>query len=182
MIARSKKNVTSKTFARVKGEDNAPIKVKEFIDFQCPACAHGAKYLKETMIKYPGAIRLELGHYPLKSHQFGLLGSRYAECALQQGKFWPFHDLLLARQGNWNRLADAQPAFKRIAQEVDLNTKKLETCLQSDEADKAIEKNRDEGKKLGVRSTPTYFVNGKMIVGRKSLELEINRLLEKNGY
>lgn len=177
-----RKNTPKASAGKVKGAENAPIKVTEFIDFQCPACARGAAYLKEKIQQYPAAIRLELKHYPLAMHQHGFLSSQYAECAASQGKFWSYHDLLLARQSNWKRLVDAQPAFERIADEVHLDKAELQVCLQNEATDAIIEKNRAEGKKLGVRSTPTYFVNGKMIVGKKSLDEEIVKLLKKNGY
>lgn len=178
----SKNGVSTGSFTKVKGNNDAPIKITEFIDFQCPACAQGSQYLKGEIEKYPEAIRLQLKHYPLAMHRYGLLSARYAECAAQQGQFWPFHDVLLARQGNWKRLTDAEPAFVRMASEVNLDSRKLEACLKGEKADKIIEKNKAEGKSLGVRSTPTYVVNGKIIVGKQSLELEITKLLRENGY
>lgn len=181
-IGLSKKGLIADATAKVKGSNGAPIKVVEFIDFQCPACAGGAKYLKQMMKKYPGAIHLELKHFPLKMHRHGFLSSQYAECAARQEKFWLFHDSLLARQGNWKRLADARPAFDRIASEIDLNEQELESCLQGEAAGKAIEKDKAEGQALKIQSTPTYFVNGKMVVGKKSLDLKIKELLKENGY
>ena len=115
-------------------------------------------------------------------HKYGYLSAQYAECAAQQGKFWPFHDSLLARQGNWSRLADAAPAFERIAEEVGLNTQALETCLQAGKADAVIEKDKAEGKSHNIQSTPTYFVNGKMVVGKPSLDQELNKLLGESGH
>ena len=182
LVSAFRKDGSSTNVSRMKGSNNAPIKVTEFIDFQCPACAHGAAYLKKTIEEYPEAIRLELRHYPLQSHQYGFISSRYAECAARQEKFWPVHDLLLARQSNWKRLADATPAFEQIAIDSNLDQQELKACLDEGAVDEIIQKNKDEGKALGIRSTPTYFVNGKMIVGKKSLEDEITKLLEKNGY
>ncbi|MCK5082196.1 MAG: thioredoxin domain-containing protein [Candidatus Omnitrophica bacterium] len=168
--------------ARIKGNDHAPIKVTEFIDFQCFACAYGAAYLKEMIKKHPEAIQVEVKHFPLQMHRHGLSSSRYAECSARQGGFWPFQDMLLARQGNWMRLVDADPAFLQIADDSGLDEKKLEACLKDYTVDEAIEKNKEEGKVLGIKSTPTYFINGKMVVGGKSLEEEIKKLLEENGY
>lgn len=177
-----RRGISAEMSGRVKGNDNAPIKVTEFIDFQCPACAQGAAYLKEVIGKHPQAIRLELKHYPLQMHRHGLLSAMYAECAARQGKFWPFHDMLLARQGNWARLADARPAFERIADEIRLSRRELDACVQDETTNAAVEKNRAEGKALGIRSTPTYFVNGKMVVGKAALEKEIGRLLKEKGH
>ena len=182
LMQQFRKDGSTATSARIKGNDHAPIKVTEFIDFQCFACAYGAAYLKETIKKHPEAIQVEVKHFPLQMHRHGLSSSRYAECAARQGGFWPFQDMLLARQGNWMRLVDADPAFLRIADDSGLDEKKLEACLKDYTVDEAIEKNKEEGKVLGIKSTPTYFINGKMVVGGKSLEEEIKKLLEENGY
>lgn len=166
--------------ARGKGNKNAPIHITEFIDLECSACARGAKYLTQIMVEHPAAIRLEVKYYPLQSHRHGLLAARYTECAARQGKFWSFHDALLERQANWSRLMDAAPAFAIIARDVALDTGRLTACLNDKSVDAVIEQNRLEGSRRGVKSTPTYYVNGKMVVGVQSLEPELERLLAEN--
>ena len=160
-----------------KGNRAAPIRITEFIDFECPACARGAEYLGRVMAEHPAEIRLDLKYFPLPSHRHGFLAARYAECAAQQGKFWPFHDALIARQPNWIRLMDATPAFALIAQEVVLDPGRLNACLNGKSVDAIIQQSHLEGERRGVKSTPTYYVNGKMVVGVQSLELELARLL-----
>lgn len=177
----SKGSLNSGSQAKIKGNHDAPIKVIEFIDFQCPACANGARYLKQEMERRPQLIRLELKHFPLQMHQHGYVSARYAECATEQGKFWEMHDLLLARQNNWKRLADPRPAFHQMASEARIDEEKLKACVASGRPDKIIERNRIEGSGRRIRSTPTYFVNGKMVVGQKSLELKINEYLESHS-
>jgi len=177
----SKGSSANQIQAKVKGDADAPIKVVEFIDFQCPACAKGSKYLKEEMQRHPQLIRLQLKHFPLSMHRHGFLSAQYAECAAEQGKFWQMHDLLLARQNNWKRLDNPRPAFIQMINEASIDEQKLETCIESGRADKIIEQNRLEGASRSIRSTPTYFVNGKMVVGKKSLEMKINEYLEKHG-
>lgn len=162
---------------RVKGNPQAPIRITEFIDFQCPACAQGARYLAQLMTEHPTAIHLELKYFPLPSHRHGLASARYAECAARQEKFWPFHDRLIERQANWSRLVDATPAFMLIAQEVGLDADRLGACLKDASIDSFITQNHDEGNRRGVKSTPTYYVNGKMVVGSKLLESELGSLL-----
>ena len=162
---------------RTKGNKNAPIQIAEFIDLECPACARGAEYLARMMAAHPEAIRLDLKYFPLPSHHHGFLAARYAECAARQGKFWLFHDALLSRQANWSRLMDATPAFALIAQEVALDTGKLNACLNDKSVDALIQQSHLEGEQRGVKSTPTYYVNGKMVVGLQSLEPELDRLL-----
>ena len=177
----SKDHSMSGSFAKIKGSNDAPVKVTEFIDFQCPACAFGAKYLKEVMQRHPELIRLQLKHFPLQMHKHGFLSAQYAECSAEQGKFWQMHDLLLARQNNWKRLDDPRPAFDQMISEAGIDAKAIKECVGSGRADRIIERNRTEGGNRKIRSTPTYFVNGKMVVGKKSLELEINRYLEEDS-
>jgi len=164
--------------SRVKGEEKAPVKITEFIDFQCPACADGAIYLKKFMEENSSLVRLELKYYPLRNHAHGLLSAKYAECAARQGRFWPFADALIARQTNWSRLSDAKPAFQLIAEEIGLNLSALGQCLQDKSIEEFIVKNKSEGDVLGVKSTPTYYINGKMVVGINSLKTELNQYLK----
>ncbi len=177
----SEKEAGSTQSFRVKGELLAPIQITEFIDFECPACAAGAKYLKKLMKENPSAIQLELKYYPLRMHKHGLISAKYAECAGQQGQFWGFQDSLIKRQKLWHKLEDAKPAFNIIAKDLNLDIKELEGCLQSKETDKVIQRDRDEGKSIGIRSTPTYFVNGKMVVGTKSLKQLVEKFLAEGG-
>ena len=177
----TKNSSANQSQAKVKGGTDAPLKVTEFIDFQCSACANGSKYLKEEMQRHPQLIRLQLKHFPLSMHRHGYLSAQYAECAAEQGKFWQMHDLLLARQSNWKRLDDPRPAFTQMINEADIDEQKMKTCVASGRADKVIERNKVEGAGRNIRSTPTYFVNGRMVVGQKSLEMKINEYLEKHG-
>lgn len=164
---------------KVKGAITAPIQITEFIDFQCHSCAQGSKELKKTMGEHPGMISVEAKYFPLKMHKHAVLAARYAECASRQGKFWPFHDYLMERQHNWDRLTDAKPAFEVIAKDVSLDLSGLEACLQDETVDEAIQKNKKEGETLGIKSTPTYFINGEMVVGAKSLKIELDKLIEE---
>ena len=168
----------SRSDVRAKGDPSAPYHIVEFIDFECPACAAGAKYLKEVMEKNKSLIYLEVNYYPLeKVHRHAFLSAMYAECALRQGKFWAFHDQLIDQQPKWRQLSDATPAFVFMAQKIGLDLQRLEVCLEDPSTREAIEKARDEGRRRQVRSTPTYFVNGQMVVGIKNLKA----LLEKEG-
>ena len=173
-------NIQSPVEMRTKGDKNAPIHITEFIDLECPACARGVEYLARMMAAHPTAIRLELKYFPLPGHRHSFLAARYAECAARQGKFWPFHDALIERQANWSRLMDATPAFVLISHEIALDTNKLNACLKDKSVDAIIQQSHLEGEQRGVQSTPTYYVNGKMIVGLPSLEPELDRLLAEN--
>ena len=163
--------------AKVKGPEDAPIRLIEFFDFQCPSCAKGAVYLKEFIKKYPEKIRLEARYYPLANHQHGFTSALYAECAARQGLFWPFYDYLFNTQMQWSSLHDARPFFERIAKGLDLDMKKFDACLENKEVKQLIERSKEEGKMLGIESTPSFFINEKLFVGTHQLEEELNKLL-----
>jgi len=162
------------------GEPNAPILITEFTDFECPFCARVQPTLNRIRDAYGDQVQFEFKHFPLPMHRHGQLSAQYAECAVEQGKFWPYHDLLLDRQGNWKRLADARPAFDRMAGDADLDIEQLKSCVDSRRVKKIIEKNKNEGNSRGIRSTPTYFINGKMVVGQQSLARMINKYLAES--
>ena len=163
--------------AKVKGSKNAPIQIIEYADFQCPACAKGAQYIKNFMIANPDKVQAELKYYSLPMHQHSFMASRYAECASRQGKFWEFHDLVFERQDQWKGLVNAMPAFDAISQEIGLDMAQLNTCLRDPKVEQMIEQNKADGNQQGGKSTPSYFINGKMVVGYQSLAEELNRLI-----
>jgi len=159
-----------KPTARSKGNVSAEVHIQEFIDFQCPACARGAKYLNKVMKAHPDLIYLEMKYFPLASiHKHAIKSASYAQCAARQELFWPFHDRLIDRQDQWKKLINATPAFDLIAQDVGLDLESLKNCLIDDSIVEEIDRDKLDGRVLGVRSTPTYFVNKDIIVGAKSL-------------
>ena len=170
LIAASTGNLPETQSARSKGDPNASVKVVEFIDFQCPACAQGSKILKKFMSENPKEIQLELRYYPLPMHSHAFLSAYYAECAARQDRFWPFEDLLIERQDQWAKLYDAKPYLDILAKNVGLNLERLDACVKDPATQSVILADKDEGRKLGVQSTPTYFINGKMMVGVTLLE------------
>jgi len=164
--------------SRIKGNANAPVKIMEFIDFQCPACAYGSKYIKKFMKDHPDVVQLEMKYFPLKMHAHGYISARYAECAARQDKFWPFHDQLIEKQENWKNLISPIPAFEIMVKDVGLDEMQLRHCLQDESVMEFIEKSKGLGQSKGVKSTPSYFVNDEMIVGGQKLRKKLNQYLE----
>src|SRR3990167_7020996 len=106
-IDSSRGDLKKGAMTRFKGNPSAPLHIVEFIDFQCPACAYGVKYLKQVMGDHPDLIYLQMKYFPLTMHKHSMLSARYAQCAASQGAFWPFEDLMIERQGQWQGLVDA---------------------------------------------------------------------------
>jgi protein-disulfide isomerase len=178
----SQGNAGNAALARVQGDPRAPVRITEWMDFQCPACAAGAADLKKYLGTFPGKIYLEIKYFPLGAHLHSLEAAKYGECAARQGKFWPYFDTVFERQPQWRDLFDAHPAFDQIAKEIGLNDDKLRSCLASDDVREKVLKEKDQGQSLGVQSTPTYFINGKMVVGPKLMREEVDKLLGGAGH
>lgn len=160
--------------ARAKGNPDSKVKIVEFIDFQCPACAVGAQYLKTFFDQHPDDIYLQVRYFPLTNmHHHAMISALYSECAARQGKFWALDELMMPQQSQWAQLISPEPVFQAMAAQVGMNIDQLNTCLASDDARRVINDEKSLGQSMGVASTPTYFINNKMVVGTKSLEDEL---------
>jgi len=160
--------------ARAKGNPGSKVKIVEFIDFQCPACAYGVNYLKTLFDQHPDDIYLQVRYFPLANmHHHAMISALYSECAARQGKFWALDDLMMPQQSQWAQLISPEPVFQAMAAQVGMNIDQLNTCLASDDARRVINDEKSLGQSLGIASTPTYFINNKMVVGTKSLQDEL---------
>ena len=146
------------------GPDLAPITIVEFSDFQCPYCRQGVKILKTLRQLYGDRIRIVYRDYLGPNHPYALQAAEAARCAGEQGKFWEYHDLLFDRQSagtGWD--------FRLLAKELGLQSTAFDSCLHSGRFHDQIAKDLQEGLKLGITSTPTFFINGRPLVGAPPL-------------
>ncbi|MBF0569368.1 MAG: thioredoxin domain-containing protein [Candidatus Omnitrophica bacterium] len=166
---------------RAKGDSAAPIKVVEFTDFQCPACAKASEAVHDLANTYPSRIYIELKYFPLPMHAFANRAAMYAECAAQQGKFWPWHDVIFKSQSSWSKMSMVDPYFSQLAVSIGLDGIRMAACVNSSLPQEKIKKDVMEGEGLHVNSTPTFFVNGKMAVGRKNFVEAVEALIKPNA-
>ena len=151
-----------------KGPANATVQIVEFADFQCPGCAHFATNVSRPLrAAYvdSGLVRIEYYDYPIYSaHPHAFLAARAARCAGEQDLFWEMHDLLYARQQEWSldRTAPVE-RFSGFAQSLGADAGEFEACLQSDRHAETVTANGMLGDQLGIRSTPTVFINGRNV-------------------
>ena len=159
------------------GPDPAPVTIVEFSDFQCPYCQQSVHVLKELRNLYGDKLRLVYRDYPGPNHPYALQAAEAAHCAGEQGKFWDYHDRLFDRQTpgqGWD--------FASLANELGLQQKTFENCLKSGHFRDQIIKDLQDGLTLGITSTPTFFINGRPLVGAQPLaafQALIDRLLEQ---
>jgi protein-disulfide isomerase len=146
----------------MKGPEAAPVTIVEFSDYQCPFCSRAEPMIDEVIKAYPTQVRLVYKNLPLVSiHPFALGAAQAAVAAQKQGKFWEMHDLLFS-----NQRALQPEKLKEYATQLGLDAAKFEADMSSDETKSAIQEDMRLAQTVGVRGTPTMFVNGKLLVNR----------------
>lgn len=175
-------NVTGELTSWKRGPDTATVKMVEYADFQCPACAQYHPLVLELEKAYPNELQVQFRHFPLTQiHIHALNASRAAEAAGRQGKFWEMHDMIFEKQTAWSGLTDPRPAFESYAKDLGLNVEQFKADSENkDLVDGGINADRAEGEKMGVNGTPTFYVNGKKVdANPRSLD-EFKALIESS--
>jgi protein-disulfide isomerase len=145
------------------GNENAPVTIIEFSDFQCPYCE---RFVTQTMPQIKseyidtGKVKLFFRDFPLSFHPNAKPAAIASECANEQGKFWEMHDKLFANQDSLST-----ENYKAWAKELGLNENQFNTCIDSQKYASQVQKDFDDGVAAGVSGTPTFFVNGQKLVG-----------------
>jgi len=163
--------------AKTKGSAKAGVKIAEYTDFQCPACANSSRILKEYHRFFPGKIYLEYHAFPLAMHKNAMPIAVAGECAARPRKFWAFHDLAFGRQNLLRETINLPARLSEIAQEAGMNVRLFQACLEDGAVEDMVKADKKKGEALKVEATPTYFVNGKMVVGGQGLARELQNLL-----
>lgn len=143
------------------GPADAPVTIVVFKDFECPPCAKASPLLKEVANAYPQQVKLVFKHFPLGMHKNAKPAAIAAMAADRQGKFWPMHDLLFA---NYNKLNPQK--ITQLAQQAGLDMVQFEIDRKDPRLKQQLTADQREGKKVGVRGTPTIFVNGRRLPQR----------------
>jgi protein-disulfide isomerase len=149
------------------GPEDARFVVREFSDFQCPFCARFAQealpFIKESLLAR-GDVRFEYHHFPLDSiHANARPAAEAAECVVEANdadSFWTYHDALFERLQAWRGLSDPTAYFVRLAEEVGLKSEGVRACIEARAFASEVEASFQQARMLGLRGTPTVFVNG----------------------
>ena len=147
------------------GRADAPITIYEFADFECPHCAEYVWKLEPIIIDSlvnTGKARYVFFEFPV-GFKWSVLSARAGRCANEQNKFWPFHNIVYARQQEWAFQKDPVVNFVDYARQVGLDPGKFEQCVRSDKYTDDVSKSSQLGQSLGVQGTPTIFVNGRKL-------------------
>lgn len=158
---------------RIKGNPKAKVTIIEYSEFQCPFCG---RFTRETLPQiektYGDKVKIVFKHLPLPFHQYAQKAAEAVECAGKIGgakAFWALHDKLFYEGQPTGRLD--VPSLKEFAKQVGLDYNKFSQCLDSGEMAGIVAKDLEESQRLGVRGTPTFFVNGKVIRGALPFEI-----------
>jgi protein-disulfide isomerase len=152
---------------RALGLTGAPVTLEIWSDFQCPACKQLVDTIEPRLVDdYVADGRLRVTY-----RDFAFLGQEStdaavaARCADREGRFWPFHDYLFANQSGENRGAFSRDRLASIAERVGLEMAGYRACLDDGAIRQAVADELDEGRALGVNSTPSLLVGGRLFAG-----------------
>ena len=167
------------------GAANAPVTVVEFLDPECEACAAFSPIVKKLLKDYDGRIRLVVRYMPL--HPNSLSAATFTEAAGEQGKYWQAQEMLFQKQPEWGTKHGPQPAgapiadinalFKKYAMELGLDAGKMDAAFAENRYNAKIQRDLKDGQALGVRQTPTFFVNGRRLA--RFSETDLRALIEE---
>lgn len=143
------------------GPADAPVTIAIFDDFECPYCAKAVPLIKEVVNAYPEQVKLVFKHFPLGMHKNARAAAIASLAADRQGKFWPLHDLLFA---NYNKLSPEK--ITALAEEAGLDMVRFEQDRNDPRLQQQVAVDQQEGQQIGVRGTPTIFVNGRRLPQR----------------
>lgn len=164
-----------------KGSPTAPIVMVDFSDFGCPYCgSHARETLPALNEEFIASGKVFYKYMPIvMGFPNGDSAARAAECAANEGKFWPMHDRLFAGQTEWRKNGAPVPVYERYAKELGLDAVEFAACLQDGRTDGRTRQATDVAQQLGVRATPTFAVDGEGIEGALPLDVFQKLLREK---
>jgi protein-disulfide isomerase len=160
--------------APIRGAEEAPVTLVEFSDFHCPFCNRAQGTLKQVLERYPGRVKLVYRDFPLERlHPQARPAAEAARCANDQGKFWEYHDVLYS-----NAPRGGPDDLRRYAEQVGLDVPKFQQCVASGAHRAGVQRDMEEGSRLGVTGTPAFFVNGRPLEGAQPLDAFV-RVIEE---
>jgi len=142
------------------GSATAPLTVVAFSEFQCPYCAKGTGVLQRILEEYGDDVRIVFKNFPLPFHKDAMLASEAALAAHAQGKFWEMHDLLFENQRSLGK-----ESLLQYGKQLELDMTRFGTDLDSHMYRATVKRQVADGRNAGVRGTPNFFINGRVVKG-----------------
>ena len=158
--------VSSTAGAPTLGPADAPVKIIEYADYQCPYCKQMHPLIKRLREEFPNKTQLIYEDFPLPMHANAQKAAEAAHCAGDQGKYWEYHDAIFDQSGPLD-----VTNLKVIAKTIKLDQASFDQCLDSGKHGADVAKAQIQGKVLGITGTPTFFINGHMVTGAAKYEV-----------
>ena len=156
-----------------KGNPGAKVTIVEFADYQCPHCKSSAAVIEQIVKRHNDDVRVVFMDFPVNRSGISRVVAEGAVCADKQGQFWPYHDLAFEQQQNLSN-----DSALRFARELGMDIDEFKACLESQLPRDRIAKSEGEASRLGVKSTPTLFLNGRQL-HLHDLEAELSEAVEQ---
>jgi protein-disulfide isomerase len=152
--------------APFEGAAEAPVTLVEFSDFHCPFCKRVQGTLKQLLDRYPGKIKHVYRNLPIDNlHPHARRAAEAARCAQDQGKFWKYHARLFASAPK-----ASDDDLKHYAEQIGLDLVQFDGCVSQRSYYDLVQRDLQEASQLGVTTTPTFFVNGRLVTGAQPIE------------
>ncbi len=158
------KDVPVPATSPAKGPADAKVTLVEFLDFECPYCASSAKDMDELLKLYPDDLKVVFRHQPLPFHKNAKVAAQAAMAAHAQGKFWEMEAKLFE-----NAKALSEEKIEALAAEIGLDLPRFMKDWKSAEIERLVSADMEEGRRLGASGTPTFFINGRTLVGARPI-------------
>jgi protein-disulfide isomerase len=160
----------------MRGGAAATVTIVEFTDFECPACGRTQPILEEVVAEYGDKVKFVVRDFPLDIHKYAMKAAEAAEAAREQGKFWEYAGLLFKNQEHLEI-----ENLVQYASQLGLDAKKFQDALVSGKYADKVQRDLQDGYKLGVNSTPTVFINGRRVKdkSKESLRAVIDAALKE---
>jgi len=153
------------TLGQKLGPDDAKVKIVEFGDLQCPACAAAATEFRNVQKNNPD-VQIIFRYFPLiEIHKNAQIAAQAAEAAGKQDKFWQFYDVMYERQTQWESDTDPTGRFSGYATELGMDGSRFVSDMNSDDAKNVVKRDLDFALASNFNQTPTFVINGKVVVG-----------------
>jgi protein-disulfide isomerase len=149
------------------GKTDAPVTIVAFTDYQCPSCAAMHPELERLVKEYGDKVRLVTRDFPLSQHAQAFKAAEAAEAARDQGKYWEYIQILLRNQS-----ALTVDKLKGYASELSLDRTRFDSALDSGKFAESVQRDIEDGMKLGINGTPTIFINGRRVSAKGYDELK----------
>ena len=162
---------------KVLGNENATVTLTEYSDFQCPFCNRFFRETESLIIEEyvkTGKVKFVYKHYPVdRIHPQATLSALASECANEQGKFWEYHDILFRNTNSLN-----ERSYKDWAKQLNLNSEQFNECYDTKKYISITRSDFKEGQAAGVRGTPGFTVNDRLVSGAQPFSV-FQRLIEE---